>query len=231
MKNLLKFYPILFTYMAVFLLGGCVSEIPADPAVVTTYEGVSSITSNSASILGYDDSGGNVTEVGICWNTAGNPTRNDSKVICEILKYSGLIFGDLTNLKSHTKYVARAYGVHGKNVYYGNAVSFRTAYDIIASISESSITSTSVTFTGKAIDIGKVKEVGISWSNGNYPASPYTSTLSVPYTKLVCNVNTDGTFSGTLSGLDPNKQYNLMPYLINDEATFYGNVAVFTTKK
>jgi hypothetical protein len=230
MKKKLKNSPILFIYLAVFFLGGCVSEIPADPPEIKTYDPATSITSNSASILGYDDSGGDVTEVGICWNTAGNPTRNDSKVICRILKYSGLIFGDLTNLKSHTKYVARAYEVHGKNVYYGNVVSFRTAFDITVNVSESSITSASVTFTGKSVDIGKIKEVGISWSNGNYPASPYSSTLSVPYTKLVCNVNADGTFSGTLSGLDPNKQYNLMPYLINEEATFYGNVAVFTTK-
>lgn len=225
MKNQVNFFSILFAFISFIIVGGCTNELHENPAVVTTYEYVTSITSNSANIMGTDDSGGSVTEVGICWNTTGNPTTNDFKVISRYLT-GGIFFGDLTNLKSHTKYVARAYGVHGKHTYYGSAVSFITGYDITTSISEARIASTSATIMGKAIDIGIVKEVGVSWSTyagGEDVGSGLSS-------KLICNVNADGSFIANLTDLAPNMHYYLVPYLINNEGTFYGKRIDFITK-
>ena len=220
MKNLANFFPILFTFISLLFVGGC-NEGPSDPPIITT--GVAtSLTYSSVSIRGEDSRGGDISEVGICWNTTGNPTRNDFKVVCN---YSwGQFFGTLSNLNSNTKYFARAYGIHKGQTFYGNVISFTTDYNISASISTSSITSTAATVKGAAINVGNFNEVGITWSSQGYP---YVGSAF----NIACDVHTDGSFSADLTGLAPNTHYYVRPYIVKGGPIFYGNVFDFTTSK
>src|SRR5436190_6796726 len=119
MKQTLNFLPILFSLISLLFIGGCSIDDDRIPILTT-----------DSPLLGYnyaDITGSEYlyecTEVGICWNTTGNPTRNNYKVVCN--HSSSWFIGRLTNLSRHTTYYARAYGVRGNKTYYGNEVSFK----------------------------------------------------------------------------------------------------------
>jgi uncharacterized protein (TIGR02145 family) len=98
---------------------------PAEVAALTTI--VNSINYTIAASGGIITSNGGkfITEMGICWGTAGNPTTNDSKMSYIPLgatNYTIWIMG----LQPSTKYYVRAYAINGIGIAYGNEVNFTT---------------------------------------------------------------------------------------------------------
>lgn len=94
--------------------------------VVTTVD-VTNITHESAACVCkvISDGGTNVTERGICWSTAPNPTINDFK------KSNGSGLGsyncEMTDLSNNTKYYVKAYAKNSSGVVaYGEERSFTT---------------------------------------------------------------------------------------------------------
>jgi uncharacterized protein (TIGR02145 family) len=71
-----------------------------------------------------DDGGENLTEMGICWGTAPNPTTNDSKETYAPGAGSFSILID--SLQPATKYYVRAYATNSAGTAYGNELSFTT---------------------------------------------------------------------------------------------------------
>jgi pectate lyase len=68
--------------------------------------------------------GGAWTTRGICWNTTGNPTISDNKVLCGV--NLGAFSGNMENLAEATKYYVRAYASNSVGIVYGNEISFTT---------------------------------------------------------------------------------------------------------
>ncbi|MBN1768369.1 MAG: hypothetical protein JXR50_08445, partial [Prolixibacteraceae bacterium] len=87
---------------------------------------VSEITETSATSGGNitSDGGAEITARGVCWNTTGNPTINDSKNNdgSEI----GSFISELDYLESNTTYYVRAYATNSQGTAYGEQVSFIT---------------------------------------------------------------------------------------------------------
>ena len=102
------------------------------PTVKT--DGVTALTLTTATIQGQivDKGGLWVTECGICYNTTGNPTINDSKVEAT---YGTTFKATLTSLAEKTTYYARAYATNSLGTSYGHVVTFKT------SVPEAEITS------------------------------------------------------------------------------------------
>lgn len=76
-------------------------------------------------VKGINKGGTEITEQGICFSTAQNPTVNDSKVKNEnISEYQYSL--KLESLSSGTTYYARAYSVNSVGTSYGNEITFIT---------------------------------------------------------------------------------------------------------
>lgn len=95
--------------------------------VVETVE-ITNITSISALAKGkINDNGGlQILEYGICWNTSGNPGKNDFKESV----YGGIMGSfsiEMTSLEPGTKYYVRAFATNQLGTQYGGIEEFTTS--------------------------------------------------------------------------------------------------------
>ena len=72
-----------------------------------------------------DDGGSSVTERGVCWSTASNPTIADIKTIDG--SGSGVFVSNIIQLLENTTYYVRAYATNNIGTAYGNQKSFTTS--------------------------------------------------------------------------------------------------------
>jgi len=121
MNNLLKTLTVLFFVFSFF---SCKKDNPLPPVVITAV--INDITYNSA------NSGGKVTiedgitllSKGVCWNTTGSPTIDDSKTDEGI--QAGAFNSYISPLKINMKYFVRAYASTNIGISYGNEQTFTT---------------------------------------------------------------------------------------------------------
>jgi hypothetical protein len=161
-----------------------------------------------------NEGGLSVTERGVCYGTMQLPTISDNKSI------SGSGFGAFTNGISgfsYGTYYLRAFATNSMGTSYGDVISFVIAAPTVATVltnTPSNITSTSfntggnVTFDGYS----DVTEKGVV-----YGLTPNPTTAG---SKIQIGSGT-GSFSGTISGLTPNKWY-FRAYAVNAIGTSYG---------
>ena len=167
--------------------------------------------------------GAAVTERGIVWDTSENPTVEKNKVA------SGSGLGEFTvtlsDLSVATTYYARAYAVNSAGVSYGENIQFTTGKVIptLSTAAVTSITSSSAISGGVITSDGgsEVTSRGVIWSKEKNP----TVDLS---TKTNEGGGT-GTFSSTITGLEPGVTYYIRAYAINSIGTAYGSEVSFKT--
>lgn len=102
-------------------------------ATLTTIA-VTSIT-NTVALSGGNisfDGGSTVTERGVCWGTAQNPTINNSKTSDGT--GTGSFTSNLTGLTANTTYYVRAYAMNSAGAAYGNEISFTTCQAVNAGL-------------------------------------------------------------------------------------------------
>ena len=97
---------------------------PYIPSVTTGV--VTNITTTTASYSGNVTSEGGtaLTDRGICWNTSGNPTIEDSKTTNGT--DAGTFTANLSGLSPYTTYYVRAYAINTEGTAYGQQVIFST---------------------------------------------------------------------------------------------------------
>lgn len=187
---------------------------------------VTNITDYSA------QSGGNITKDGrapvvgrgVCWNTAGNPTINDSHTS------DGMGIGSFTSnileLLPNTPYYVRAFAVNSEGTSYGNQVQFETTGEGgLAQVTTSepkNVTETSADLGGHVIDQGgsPVTERGVCWALIILPTTADNKQASGSDT---------GSFVTTVSSLAPNTTYYVRAYAVNSTGTAYGTAKPFLT--
>lgn len=96
-------------------------------APTVTTQAVSSITQTTATGNGNvtSDGGDTITERGICWDTAINPTTANAKATSS--GTTGAFTANLTGLTTGTLYHARAYAINSTGTSYGPDVTFTTS--------------------------------------------------------------------------------------------------------
>ena len=126
-------------------------ELSVSTSVRLTTSDVTEITVNSAISGGNvgNDGGNPVSQRGICWSTAPNPTTASS--ISSNDTGLGSFSSNLTGLSPNTLYYVRAYAINSVGTFYGNQVSFTTAaVGSITALNCSSATNTGTLTQGTA---------------------------------------------------------------------------------
>lgn len=170
-----------------------------------------------------DDGGVEVTERGICYNNAPNPTIADTK----IQKGTGVgsFTHQLTNLTMGATYYVRAYAINANGTVYGESIAFTTG-TTTPSVNTSSITNvttTSATVEGNILSDGgaSITDRGICYSITN--ENPTTDD-----TKKPCGTGV-GVFTCDLTDLELGTTYYVRAYATNSNGTQYGESKSFTT--
>lgn len=202
-----------------------VSCNPKEPVVKT--QTVSGIAATSAVGGGevVEDGRADVTERGVCWSVAENPTVADAHSVDGA--GLGSFVSNITGLTPNTAYYVRAYATNSEGTSYGEQVNFMTLEEIIelATVKTSlvtGITSTTAVAGGDVTADGgtEVTAKGVCWSTSQEP------TIEGEHTE---NGAGTGEFTAELSGLEQNTTYYVRAYATNKEGTAYGEEVSFTT--
>lgn len=163
---------------------------------------------------------------GFCWALHPNPVINDSIQSLYERREIGDFSYTLANLKQGETYFARAFAVSGKDIIYGEVLSFNTnqaAIKIEIGIPQIK-SSKQVNIEGKLNAIGSlnVEEYGHCYSKTANPSILDNRTLNN-------NLNNDTNFFSTLKDLEPNKQYFIRTYArLSPTLVIYSNEQTVT---
>jgi uncharacterized protein (TIGR02145 family) len=199
-----------------------VAAIPSISTVTPT--GIAMISAVSGGNVTFDG-GANVTDRGVCWGTAPNPT------VALTTKTSdgtgtGAFTSSITGLTAGTTYHVRAYATNSSGTGYGNDLTFTT--NTVASVSTvnttaiSDLTLSSATSGGNVISDGgaAVTTRGICWSTTSNPTTSNSKINSGSGT---------GVYAITITGLAASTVYHVRAYATNSSGTGYGADVSFTT--
>ena len=203
----------------------CVKEPEAQLGVVQTKE-ATDIKWNAATINGVIVSDGytSVTERGFCWNTTGDPTIEDNKVVAEGTSYTYSY--NMIDLTPETKYYVKAYMINTEGMSYGEEVEFTTLpKPTVATVTTGdayNIMLTSVSIDGNVTADGgaEVTERGICYAT---TAEPTTDATVIKSGKGL------GSFTVELSDLVSGTTYYARAYAVNEIGVAYGNEVTFKT--
>ena len=192
-----------------------------EPSVTT--KPVTNITRTTAECGGMVDAEGNaITERGICWGVANNPTIHNTHVYTE--EHNDDYTLKMTGLEINTTYYVRAYVKSSTvGVTYGNNVSFKTlALATVITNHVTNVTQNSATCSCNITDDGgsPVTERGVCWNTTGNPNINENHTSSGSGT---------GGFSVEMTNLSAGTTYHIKAYATNSIGTSYGDEVTFST--
>lgn len=196
------------------------------PAILSTIS-ITNVTNNSATCGGNitDEGGTPVTARGICWGTNHNPTTALSTKTVNGTG-TGTFSDNLTGLTTGVTYYVRAYATNTMGTSYGNEVGFTATtaptLPVLITTNAVGITTSSASCGGDVTSEGNVAVTsrGICWS------------LNANPTKTDNNINVGngpGSFTASITGLNPATTYHVRAWATNSVGTAYGNDISFTT--
>ncbi len=202
---------------------------PIELAKLTTTD-VTLVTPNTAVSGGTitSEGGGIITERGVCWGTAADPTINDMYIPDESGTGSFNFSIDLILLASNTTYYVRAYATNGAGTAYGNQVSFITRQAEVATLTTMDVYRIAYTTAGSGNIITSnggenLTEIGICWG---LTINPTTNDNKMSLSFFQPG---EGEFFFGINDLQPSTKYYIRAYAINSVGIAYGNELNFTT--
>lgn len=201
---------------------GVSAELPTITTIVATYISTTFLTTGGKIS---SDGGAEITSRGVCWNTTGSPTINDSKK--NEGTGTGTFSSKISGLQPNTKYFIRAFATNNVGTAYGDEINIKTlANKVVPQVSTNPVTNIlakTASCGGNVTDWGgdDVIAKGICWSIKPSPTLNDNFTLN----------GTDiGSFTSSLFNLQPSTTYYVRAYATNSIGTGYGNEVTFTTQ-
>ncbi len=192
------------------------------PSVETA--GCTQVTSSSAKVQCKvtDDAGSEITARGVCYglsplpDTTGLHTRDGAGI--------GAWESNLSNLSPNATYYVRAYATNAYGISYGNQMEFMTreGLAVVHTGQVSSVTANSAACSSEVVSDGdrQVTERGICWGKSPYPTTSGSH---------VSNGTGVGSYTCSMTNLDPGTLYHVRAYAINSAGTVYGEDVTFNT--
>lgn len=199
------------------------SEVRLEPTLSTSQ--TFGIKSDSATVVGFVVAQGDgFTERGVCYNTAANPTVDNSKVAYTKDTPSATFNVVLSGLKFATKYYARAYATTDGLTVYGEEVTFTTlpVKPTLTTAAITAITGNSASAGGNVTVTGGATVTARGVCYGLSPNPTVASSKTI-------DGDGSGAFVSALTGLNGNTKYYLRAYATNSAGTGYGPEVSFTT--
>lgn len=169
------------------------------------------------------DGGMTVSERGVCWSTAHNPSTSGNHTSHG--SGTGEFTVNITGLTPNTTYYLRAYAINSIGTAYSNEIALTTLPTSVPTVTTgnvTNITSNSATCGGNVTDDGgaTVTSRGVCWSLSQNPTVNDSHTI---------NGSGTGSFISQITGLTPNKTYYVRAYATNSAGTSYGSQKTFIT--
>ena len=122
----------------------------------------------------------NPTQHGVCWNTTGNPTTEDSKTEQGAASGTGAFTSNMTGLSNGTTYYVRAYATNAVGTEYGDEVNF-TAAERAPTVTTQAVTvigTATATGNGDITDLGDPNPTqhGVCWNTTENPTTEDSKT-------------------------------------------------------
>jgi len=202
----------------------------------TTSQQLPQVSTQDVTDIGVDSATGNgtitdlgipnLTQHGVCWDTAPTPDISNSKSEEGSASIAGAFESKINGLAPDTTYFVRAYATNGAGTVYGNEVSFTTApmFPTVTTHAVSDIVETTATGNGNIDDLGipNPSQHGVCWDTDPDPTITDSRTLEGP-------VAGTGPFLTSMTGLSPDTIYYVRAYATNTAGTVYGAEVSFTT--
>ncbi len=168
-----------------------------------------------------------ISERGICWNTVGKPTINDS---CRYFGNTDNFVNDtliVSKLIVNQKYYFRAFVKINNEILYTDSkdIEFKDVFPRIILDQITTYTQSSAVAISSILldDIYSISSYGVCWDTKPNPTIEKCENRTI---------NTDhySPAYNYLSGLSAGTTYYVKPYAENSYGIFYGNQVIFTTK-
>jgi hypothetical protein len=198
------------------------SPVPTVPTV--SFVGVPSVSTTNASLVFIinNNGGASIINSGFCWSTSTNPDISlPTKVT---LQFSSVGFnysyGGFGPLNPATTYYLRAYATNSIGTGYGPVISITTLpqIPILSSPYISSITNNSATAVTNIQNSGTatITSSGVVWSTTS-------QTPTLPSTFKTIDGTSSGSFTSTITGLNPSTTYYIRGYATSSVGTGYSS--------
>lgn len=179
----------------------------------------------TGSVTVSDVGGATLQSCGICWSTNPSPTITDSKKTASGNQLNTAYPCNMSGLQPNTTYYVRGYATTDITTAYSVQKTFTTTsgLPIVQTNNTSLIKAKSVTIAGNVTANGgySITTRGICYSKTN-------STPTIADSKVESGSG-NGSFTISISNLEPNTTYYARAYASNAIGTSYGSVVSFTT--
>ena len=186
------------------------------------------------------------SEHGFCWNTSPNPTIVNTSIELGAAFVTGSFSSSLNGLSAYTTYYLKAFATNESGTSYGEELSFETLPKtaVVQTLAPVDITVSSASIDGIITDLGAPNPAqhGHCWSTEPLPTVSNERTIvsltnsggksrasrTSSKTELGGVIAT-GSFSSSITGLNPYTGYYVRAYVTNLAGTVYSEQLEFTT--